>query len=131
MVCIKVNQTQLAVDSLQLPQTRLNSCNVCGRWMTTELIQLTNQPKTVAVVTAISDVPIAESGTSATRVEAPRPTPQNTGRAGRRARWILCGRLLVVILFEVIVAPLLNVAVHVVQPKRTVMGIYSAVATGR
>jgi hypothetical protein len=51
--------------------------------MTTELIQLTNQPKTVVVVTVISVVPIAASGTSVTRVVVPRPTPQNTERAGR------------------------------------------------
>ena len=87
--------------------------------MTTELIQLTNQPKTEEVgVTVTSDEPTAVSGTSATRVVAPRPTPQNTERAGRRARWILCGRLLVVILFVIIVAPFKNIAVHVVQPKR-------------
>ncbi len=82
--------------------------------MTTELIQLTNQPKTVEEVTAISVDPKAGSGTSETRVAAPRPTPKNTGRAGRRARWIIFGRLLVVILSEVIVAPVINIAVHVV-----------------
>jgi len=54
--------------------------------MTTELIQLTNQPKTEEVVTVISAEPIAESGTSVTRDFAPRPTPQNTGRAGRWLR---------------------------------------------
>jgi hypothetical protein len=85
--------------------------------MTTELIQLTNQPKTVVVVTVTSVVPIAVSGTSETRVVAPRPTPQNTERAGRWTpwiRWILFGRLLVVILSVIIVAPLINIAVHVV-----------------
>gem|GEM_PF-2957357 len=41
--------------------------------MTTELIQLTNQPKPDVVVTAISDVPIAVSGTSVTRAAVPRP----------------------------------------------------------
>ena len=87
---------------------------------TTELIQLTNQPKPVVVVVVggTSDAHTAASGSSAIReVEPPRPTPQNTGRAGIRARWILCGRLLVVILSEVIVAPLKNIAVHVVSPK--------------
>ena len=73
--------------------------------MTTELIQLTNQPKTDAAVTATSVAPSAESGTSVTRDVAPRPTPQN---AGRRARWILS---------VIIVAPLINIAMHVVQPK--------------
>jgi hypothetical protein len=44
--------------------------------MTTELIQLTNQPKTeVGDETEISAVPTAESGTSVTRVVVPRPTP--------------------------------------------------------
>jgi hypothetical protein len=57
--------------------------------MTTELIQLTNQPKTAEVATDISDVPTAESGTSETREVEPRPTPQNTGRAGRWTRRIL------------------------------------------
>jgi hypothetical protein len=59
--------------------------------ITTELIQLTNQPKTEAVDTVISEVPRAESGTSATRVVAPRPTPQNAERAERWALWIICG----------------------------------------
>ena len=76
--------------------------------MTTELIQLTNQPKTDAAVTATSVAPSAESGTSVTRDVAPRPTPQNTESAGRRARWILS---------VIIVAPLINIAMHVVQPK--------------
>jgi hypothetical protein len=57
---------------LQLPQTRLNSCNVCGRWVITELIQLTNQPKTEVVVTVINDAPKADSGTKVTRVVAVR-----------------------------------------------------------
>jgi hypothetical protein len=52
-----------------------------GSRPTTELIQLTNQPKPEVVVTVISVDPIAVSGTSVTRVVAPRPTPQNTGRA--------------------------------------------------
>jgi hypothetical protein len=39
--------------------------------MTTELIQLTNQPKPVVVVTASAE-PTAGSGTSETRVVAPR-----------------------------------------------------------
>ena len=82
--------------------------------MTTELIQLTNQPKTEAVVTETRAVPTAVSGTSVTRADAPRPTPQNTERAGRWSRWILFGRLLVVIRFVIIVAPFINIAVHVV-----------------
>ena len=86
-------------------------------WISTELIQLTNQPTTVVVVRVNSVVPIAESGTSATRVEAPRPTPKNTERAGRRTRRILCGRLFVVILFVIIVAPFEYIAVHVMQSK--------------
>jgi hypothetical protein len=100
----------------------------------TELIQLTNQPKTAVAATAISDAPTAESGTSVTRVEVPRPTPQNTetGKVlGRWTLWVICGRLFVVIGSKRIVAPFEYIAVHVVQPKRTVMGIYSAVATGR
>ena len=86
--------------------------------MTTELIQLTNQPKTAEVATGISDAPLAESGTSERREVAPRPTPQNTERAGRWASGILFPRLLVIILFIIIVAPFINIAVHVVQPKR-------------
>ena len=62
MVWIKVNQTELSVESLQPPQTRLNSCNVCGRWMTTELIQLTNDAK-AAEVGMHSVEATAESGT--------------------------------------------------------------------
>ena len=85
--------------------------------MTTELIQLTNQPKPDADGTVISVVPKAESGTSATRVVVLRPTPQNTERAGDWARWILCGRLFVVILFEVIVLPFEYVALHIKQAK--------------
>jgi hypothetical protein len=46
--------------------------------MTTELIQLTNQPKPAEDVTVTGAEPKAESGTSETRVEEPRPTPQNT-----------------------------------------------------
>jgi hypothetical protein len=41
--------------------------------MTTELIQLTNEPKTDVVATVISAVPTAVSGTSVTRVVDPRP----------------------------------------------------------
>ena len=64
--------------SLQLPQTRLNSCNVCGRWMTTELIQLTKHPKTDAAVVVITAIPAATttiSGTSGIRAGDKRPTP--------------------------------------------------------
>jgi hypothetical protein len=79
-------------------------------WPTTELIQLANDTKPVVFETAISDDPKAKRGTSATRTEEPpRPTPQNTGRAPRWTRRILCGRLLAVILFEVIVASLIEV----------------------
>ena len=85
--------------------------------MTTGLIQLTNQPKTVAAATVISAAPTAESGTRVTREVVPRPTPQNTGRAGRWSRWIFFRRLFIVILFIVIVAPFKNIAMHVVQPK--------------
>jgi hypothetical protein len=71
--------------------------------MTTELIQLTNQSKTEAEE-VISAEPTAVSGTSATRVVVPRPTPKNTERAGRWSRWIVF----------VVVAPFINIAVHVV-----------------
>ena len=87
-------------------------------WISTELIQLTNQPKTAGEVTVNSVVPNAGSGTRVTREVVPRPTPQNTGRAGRWSRWIFFGRLLVVILSVIIVAPFEYIAVHVVQPKR-------------
>ena len=86
--------------------------------MTTELIQLTNNAEAVVEVTVISVVPLADSGTSVTRVEDPRPTPRNTGRAGRWTRRVLFRRLFVVILSVIIVTPFPNVAVHVIQPKR-------------
>ena len=60
-----------------------------------ELIQLTNDPKAVVVVTVNSEEPIAVSGTRVTCAEVPRPTPENTDRAGR---WTLFRRLFVVIL---------------------------------
>jgi hypothetical protein len=46
--------------------------------MTTELIQLPNQPKTEVVATAISDDPTAVSGTRGTRevVAVPRTPPR-------------------------------------------------------
>jgi hypothetical protein len=49
--------------------------------MTTELIQLTNQPKP-EVNAEVTDLvaPIAGSETSVTRFVEPRPAPQNTGR---------------------------------------------------
>jgi hypothetical protein len=43
--------------------------------MTTELIQLTNDAKAAEVVTETSEEPIAVSGTSGTRVVAPRTIP--------------------------------------------------------
>jgi hypothetical protein len=86
--------------------------------MTTELIQLTNQPKPAVVVTATRAVTKAGSGTSETREVVPRPTPKNTERAGRWTRRIFFGRLFVVILSVIIVAPFINIAVHVIQPKR-------------
>jgi len=85
--------------------------------MTTELIQLTNQPKPVEAAKVISDVPKEESGTRVTRVVAPRPTPQNTERAPRWTLWILFRRLFIVIRSEVIVAPFPYVALHIKQAK--------------
>ena len=97
MSCCRIWRTPITVFYYRLrpsdyPTTGLPSKENWQR-MTTELIQLTNQPKPAVVATAISDVPIAGSRTSATRVVDPRPTPQNTERAGRRTRWNLCGRL--------------------------------------
>jgi len=86
--------------------------------MTTELIQLTNQPKPGVLVTAIRDVPNVISGTNRTLGVEPRPSSKNTGRIRRWTLWILFGRDLVVILSVRIATPFPNVAVHVVQPER-------------
>ena len=88
-----------------------------GGWMTTELIQPTNQPKPEEVATVTSVDPKAVSGTRETRGAGPPPTPHTTERTSRWARWILFGRLFVVILSVIIVAPFINIAVHIKQAK--------------
>ena len=77
-------------------------------------VQLTHNPKPVDDAPVISDVPTAVSGTTGTCVDPPRPSPQNTETAQRRTLWVLFRRLLVVILSNIIVAPFVHVAVHVV-----------------
>src|SRR5262245_56076885 len=47
----------------------------------------------------------------------PRPAPQNMVGPRRRARRVTRGRVLVVIRGEAVLTPLLNVAVHIEQPK--------------
>ncbi len=81
--------------------------------MTTELIQLTNQTKPVVVARVTIAVPIAGSETSATPVEVPRPSCKTREEPDVGPNVICGGGLLIVI-----VAALINIAMHVVQPKR-------------
>ena len=61
------------------PPFRVQSTEKQRPRMTTELIQLTNQPKTEAEgVTKNRDIPPAVSGTSETRLVVPLTTPINT-----------------------------------------------------
>ena len=66
--------------------------------MTGELIQLTHQSKPVVEVTVRRGVPVAERRTTAPSEVDPRPAPQYTGGAGRRALRIDTRGLAVIIL---------------------------------